>query len=50
MHSREEGQRALRQFQAQRFIPTGARDYEPVFAMAREAGLALAGWSMREIH
>jgi len=50
MHTREDGQRALRQFQAQRFIATDARDYEPVFTMAREAGLDLADWPLREIH
>ena len=50
MDSREDGQRALRQFQAQRFIPTSMSDYEPVFAMARQAGLDLADWPLREIH
>jgi phosphonate transport system substrate-binding protein len=50
MHTRQDGQRALRQFQAQRFIATSASDYEPVFAMARQAGLDLADWPLREIH
>ena len=50
MHTREDGQRALRQFQAQRFVETSRGDYEPVFDMAREAGLDLAGWPLREIH
>ncbi len=50
MHTREDGQRALRQFQAQRFIETGANDYEPVFTMARQGGLDLAAWPLREIH
>ncbi len=50
MHTREDGQRALRQFQAQRFIETSARDYQPVFDMARQAGLDLAAWPLREIH
>jgi phosphonate transport system substrate-binding protein len=50
MNAREEGQRALRQFQAQRFVETGALDYEPVFTMARQAGLDLAAWPLREMH
>ena len=50
MHTREEGQRALRQFRAQRFIETSASDYEPVFAMARSAGMDLGGWPLRSIH
>jgi len=50
MNTRADGQRALRQFQAQRFIETSASDYEPVFAMARQAGLDLAAWPLREIH
>jgi phosphonate transport system substrate-binding protein len=50
MHTRENGQRALRHFQAQRFIETGATDYEPVFAMARQGGFDLAAWPLREIH
>ena len=50
MNTRTDGQRALRQFQAQRFVETSATDYEPVFTMARQAGLDLAGWSLREIH
>ena len=49
MHTREEGQRALRQFQAQRFVATGASDYEPVFTMARTAGIDLAAWPLREL-
>ena len=48
MHTREDGQRTLRQFQAQRFIRTVAGDYEPVFTMAREAGIDLADWLMRD--
>lgn len=50
MSERPDGQRALRQFQAQRFIATGAGDYEPVFTMAKQAGLDLAAWPLREIH
>jgi phosphonate transport system substrate-binding protein len=50
MNAREEGQRALRQFQAQRFVETGRPDYEPVFTMARQAGIDLAAWSLREVH
>lgn len=50
MNAREDGQRALRQFQAQRFVATSMADYEPVFAMARQAGLDLAAWPLREIH
>jgi phosphonate transport system substrate-binding protein len=50
MNTSADGQRALRQFQAQRFVETGAGDYEPVFAMARQAGLDLAAWPLREIH
>ena len=50
MNTREDGQRALRQFQAQRFVETSAADYEPVFTMAREAGIDLAAWPLREIH
>jgi phosphonate transport system substrate-binding protein len=49
MHEREDGQRALRQFGAQRFIATSLRDYEPVFTMAREAGVDLAAWSLRDL-
>ena len=49
MHAREDGQRALRQFGAQRFIETSLRDYDPVFAMAREAGVDLAGWPLRDL-
>jgi len=50
MNSREDGQRALRQFQVQRFVATGATDYEPVFTMARQAGIDLGAWPLREIH
>ena len=50
MNTRADGQRALRQFQAQRFVETGAADYEPVFTMARQAGIDLAAWPLREIH
>jgi phosphonate transport system substrate-binding protein len=50
MHTREDGQRALRQFQAQRFVETGPPDYEPVFTMARQAGIDLAAWPLRELH
>ncbi len=50
MNTREDGQRALRQFQAQRFVATGATDYEPVFTMAKQAGLDLAAWPLRELH
>jgi phosphonate transport system substrate-binding protein len=49
MHATEDGQRALRQFQAQRFIETSQKDYEPVFTMARTAGLDLAAWPLREL-
>lgn len=50
MHLNENGQRALRQFQAQRFIATSARDYDPVFTMAHKAGLDLKAWPLREIN
>jgi phosphonate transport system substrate-binding protein len=50
MSSSADGQHALRQFKAQRFIATGAADYEPVFAMAKEAGIDLAAWPLRELH
>jgi phosphonate transport system substrate-binding protein len=50
MDTHENGQRALRQFQVQRFIETGANDYAPVFTMANEAGVDLAAWPLREIH
>ncbi len=50
MNTRPDGQRALRQFQAQRFVETGATDYQPVLAMAREAGIDLAAWPLREVH
>lgn len=50
MNTREDGQRALRQFQAQRFVATGATDYEPVFTMAKQAGLDLAAWPLRDLH
>ena len=50
MNTRADGQHALRQFQAQRFIETGATDYEPVFTMARQAGIDLAAWPLRELH
>ena len=50
MNTREDGQRALRQFQAQRFVATSATDYEPVFTMARQGGLDLAAWPLRELH
>ena len=49
MHAREDGQRVLRQFGAQRFIATTMRDYDPVFVMAREAGVDLAGWPLRDL-
>jgi phosphonate transport system substrate-binding protein len=49
MHAREDGQRVLRKFQAQRFVQTTLKDYEPVFAMAREAGIDLADWPLRDI-
>lgn len=47
MHTSERGQRALRQFGAQRFIATTLSDYDPVFVMAREAGEDLASWPLR---
>jgi phosphonate transport system substrate-binding protein len=50
MNTREDGQRALRQFKAQRFVETSARDYEPVFTMARQAGVDLAAWPLRDLH
>ena len=50
MSDRADGQRALRQFQAQRFAATGVGDYEPVFTMAKQAGIDLAAWPLREIH
>ena len=50
MNTREDGQRALRQFQVQRFVETGANDYAPVITMAQEAGIDLAAWPLREIH
>lgn len=50
MHEDLDGQRALRQFQAQRFVETSMQDYQPVFDMAREAGLDLALWPLRDIH
>ncbi|MHB8835861.1 MAG: phosphate/phosphite/phosphonate ABC transporter substrate-binding protein [Candidatus Methylomirabilia bacterium] len=50
MNTGEDGQRALRQFQAQSFVATGADDYEPVFSMAKQAGLDLRAWPLREIH
>jgi len=50
MNTSADGQRALRQFQAQRFVETGATDYEPVFTMAKQAGIDLAAWPLREIH
>jgi phosphonate transport system substrate-binding protein len=50
MHESTDGQRALRQFQAQRFVATTAQDYQPVFDMAREAGLDLAQWPLRDLH
>jgi phosphonate transport system substrate-binding protein len=50
MNTSADGQRALRQFQAQRFVETSATDYEPVFTMARQAGIDLAAWPLRELH
>ena len=50
MNESEEGQRTLRLFQAQAFIPTTLADYEPVISMARGAGIDLAAWPLREIH
>lgn len=49
MNTTEDGQRALRQFGAQRFIPTTVRDYNPVFVMASEAGVNLATWPLRDL-
>ncbi len=49
MERSEEGKRALRRFQAQRFIPTTLADYEPVVAMARSAGIDLAQWPLRDM-
>lgn len=49
MNSREDGQRVLRQFQAQRFVATTLKDYDPVFKMARQAGIDLATWPLRDI-
>jgi phosphonate transport system substrate-binding protein len=48
MDSREDGQRVLRQFQAQRFVATTLKDYDPVFTMARQAGIDLAAWPLRD--
>ena len=50
MHTTADGQRALRQFQAQRFVATSSSDYEPVFPRAKEAGVDLAAWPLRELH
>ncbi|HEY5999732.1 MAG TPA: phosphate/phosphite/phosphonate ABC transporter substrate-binding protein [bacterium] len=50
MHQNEDGQRVLRQIGTQRFIATDRADYEPVFAMARDAGVDLAGWPLRDLH
>jgi len=50
MNTTEDGQRALRQFQAQRFVETNATDYKPVFTMAKQAGIDLAAWPLRDIH
>jgi len=50
MDKTEEGRRRLRQFHVQRFVPTTLADYEPVMAMARSAGIDLAGWPLREVH
>jgi len=50
MNTRADGQHALRQFQAQSFVATSAADYEPVFKMAKEAGVDLATWPLRELH
>ena len=49
MNTRPDGQRALRQFRAQRFIATSLSDYDPVFTMAREAGVDLSAWSLRDL-
>jgi len=48
MNSREDGQRALRHFGAQRFVETSLSDYEPVFAMARLAGVDLTTLTLLE--
>ncbi len=48
MNSNEAGQRVLRQFQAQRFVATTLKDYDPVFTMARQAGIDLATWPLRD--
>ena len=48
MERSEEGKRVLRRFGAQRFITTSFEDYRPVFEMAREAGLDLAQWPLRD--
>jgi phosphonate transport system substrate-binding protein len=48
MDSREDGRDVLRQFQAQRFIATTLKDYEPVFTMARQAGIDLTAWPLRD--
>ena len=48
MNSNEAGQRVLRQFQAQRFVATTLKDYDPVFTMARQAGIDLAAWPLRD--
>lgn len=42
MHEDPEGQRLLQEFGARRFIETFDRDYEPVYAYVKQAGLDLA--------
>ena len=49
MNTLADGQLALVRFQARRFVKTGAADYAPVFTMAREAGIDLAAWPLRDI-
>lgn len=48
MNSSADGQRVLRQFQARRFVATALKDYEPVFTMARQAGIDLSAWPLRD--
>jgi len=47
MDSREDGQRVLHQFQAQRFVATTLKDYIPVLTMTRQAEIDLATWPLR---
>jgi len=49
MHLDPQGQKALADFGALRFIETSFEDYSPVLEMAEKAGIDLSEWPLRDV-